>query len=58
MKTMCSRFMKAYPIAVGLIAFLLFPQAIKAQGNAQTFTQEQLIDLSPTNGWTQRANTR
>ena len=42
MKTMCSRFMKAYPIAVGLIAFLLFPQAIKAQGNAQTFTQEQL----------------
>lgn len=43
MKTMCLFKMKAYSIAVGLIAIgMLFPQAVKAQGNAQTFTQEQL----------------
>lgn len=43
MKTMCLFKMEAYSIAVGLIVLgMLFPQAVKAQGNAQTFTQEQL----------------
>ena len=43
MKTMCLHFMKACSMAVGMIVMgMLSPQAVKAQGNAQTFTQEQL----------------